>query len=108
MTDGTTARPARVLPALAPLGSRVTTLVRRTPFTSTVVLVMIVGGFATGAFWRAAADQAWYPWVAYGVPSLESGRWWTLLSGPFLAVVPPFYLFMTGSFALFVGWAEWR
>jgi lysylphosphatidylglycerol synthetase-like protein (DUF2156 family) len=108
MSDSTTARPARALPALAPLRSRVLTLVRRAPFTSAVVLVMIVAGFATGAFWRAAADQPWYPWIAYGVPSLEGGRWWTLFSGPFLAVVPPFYLVMTGSFALFVGWAEWR
>ncbi|MFR9804639.1 bifunctional lysylphosphatidylglycerol flippase/synthetase MprF [Pseudonocardia sp. RS010] len=107
MTDGTTAH-ARLLPALVPLASRATTLVRRTPFTSAVVLVMIVAGLATGAFWRAAADQPWYPWIAYGVPSLESGRWWTLLTGPFLAVVPPFYLAMTGSFAVFVGWAEWR
>jgi lysylphosphatidylglycerol synthetase-like protein (DUF2156 family) len=108
MTDGTTARPARVLPALAPVVTITRTLVRRTPFTSAVVLVMIVSGLATGGLWRAAAEQAWYPWVAYGVPSLTHGRWWTLFSGPFLAVVPPFYLAMTGSFALLVGWAEWR
>jgi lysylphosphatidylglycerol synthetase-like protein (DUF2156 family) len=83
-------------------------LVRRVPFTSAVVLVMIVLGFASGSLWHAAEDQAWYPWIAYGVPTLEAGRWWTLLSGPLFAVVPPFYLAMTGSFALLVGWAEWR
>ena len=80
----------------------------RLPFTSAVVLVMIVLALVTGSFWRAAEDAAWYPSVAYGVPSLEAGRWWTLLSGPFFAVVPVFYLAMTGSFAVLVGWAEWR
>jgi len=80
----------------------------RLPFTSAVVLVMIVLALVTGSFWRAAEDAAWYPSVAYGVPSLEAGRWWTLLSGPFFAVVPVFYVAMTGSFAVLVGWAEWR
>lgn len=85
-----------------------THLIRRLPFTSAVVVAMIALGLATGTLWRAAEDASWYPMVAYGVPSLEAGRWWTLLTGPFFAVVPLFYLAMTGSFALLVGYAEWR
>lgn len=83
-------------------------LARRLPFTTAVVLAMIVLGLVTGSFWQAAEDHSWYPAIAYGVPSLEAGRWWTLLTGPFFAVVPLFYLAMTGSFALLVGYAEWR
>ena len=87
---------------------RIPTLLRRLPFTSAVTAVMIVAGVATGSFWKPAEEHSWYPWIAYGVPSLVEGRWWTLLSGPFLAVVPVFYVAMTGSFVLLVGFSEWR
>ncbi|ALG15167.1 hypothetical protein AOZ06_30140 [Kibdelosporangium phytohabitans] len=86
----------------------VTTLRQRLPFTSTVVLATLVLAVATGALWNAAEDRAAYPFVAYGVSSLEAGRWWTMLTGPFFAVVPWYYLPMVGSFALFAGFAEWR
>ncbi len=81
---------------------------RRLPFTTTVVLVMLVASIATGALWHAAEDASWYPYVAFGLPSFEAGRWWTLVTGAFFAVKPLYYLPMTGSFALLVGWAEWR
>ncbi len=81
---------------------------QRLPFTSTVVLAMLVLAVATGALWNAAEDRAAYPFIAYGLPSLEAGRWWTMLTGPFFAVVPWFYLPMVGSFALFAGFAEWQ
>ncbi|MCW0214880.1 MAG: hypothetical protein OJJ54_16095 [Pseudonocardia sp.] len=80
---------------------------RRLPFTSAIVVVMLVVGVATRALWRPAEDASWYPAVAYGLPSFAEDRWWTLLTGPFLAIVPLAYLAMTGSFALFVGAAEW-
>ncbi|MFT7835697.1 hypothetical protein Q5530_06065 [Saccharothrix sp. BKS2] len=83
-------------------------VVRRVPFTTAVVVVMIVVGVVSGALWTAAEDQSWWPEVAYGVPSLAAGRWWTLLTGPFLAIAPWAYGFMVGSFALFAGWCEWR
>ncbi|GAB3162810.1 DUF2156 domain-containing protein [Amycolatopsis stemonae] len=81
---------------------------RRLPFTSGVVLAMLVLAVATGAVWNAAEDRAAYPFVAYGLPSLETGRWWTMLTGPFFAVIPWYYLPMVGSFALFAGFAEWQ
>ena len=81
---------------------------RRLPFTTTVVLIMLVASIATGALWHAAEDASWYPYVAFGLPSFEAGRWWTLVTGAFFAVKPLYYLPMTGSFALLVGWAEWR
>ena len=81
---------------------------RRLPFTTTVVVAMLIVGLATGALWRQAMDQPWYPDVAFGLPSFVAGRWWTLVSGAFFALTPWFYLPMVGSFALFVGWAEFH
>ena len=81
---------------------------RRLPFTTTVVVAMLVLGLATGSLWRAAADAPWYPQIAFGVPSFAAGRWWTPATGAFFAIGPWFYLPMTGSFALLVGWAEYQ
>ncbi|MCR6484509.1 DUF2156 domain-containing protein [Amycolatopsis sp. OK19-0408] len=86
----------------------ITVLRQRLPFTSTVVLAMLLLAVVTGALWNAAEDRAAFPFVAYGLPSLESGRWWTMLTGPFFAVIPWYYLPMVGSFALFAGFAEWQ
>lgn len=79
---------------------------RKLPFTTTVVAAMLIFGVATGSLWHAAADASWYPDVAFGVPSLTEGRWWTLVTGVFFAVKPWYYLPMVVSFALLVGWAE--
>jgi lysylphosphatidylglycerol synthetase-like protein (DUF2156 family) len=88
--------------------STVAVLRQRLPFTSGVTLAMLVLAIASGALWNAAEDRAVYPFVAYGLPSLEAGRWWTMLTGPFFAVIPLYYLPMVGSFALFAGFAEWK
>src|SRR3954464_876748 len=81
----------------------VAVLRERLPFTSGVTLAMLVLAVATGALWTAAEDRAAFPFVAYGLPSLESGRWWTMFTGPFFAVIPWYYLPMVGSFVLFAG-----
>ncbi|WP_433273697.1 hypothetical protein ACQPZF_19755 [Actinosynnema sp. CS-041913] len=82
-------------------------VLRRLPFTVAVVVVMLVVGVVSGALWSDAVDAPWYPWVAFGVPSLAEGRWWTPVTGSFLAIVPAAYVPMVGTFALFVGAAEW-
>ncbi|MBB5958075.1 hypothetical protein FHS29_004683 [Saccharothrix tamanrassetensis] len=87
---------------------RTAEVLRRLPFTVSVVVVMLVVGVASGALWTDAVDEPWYPEVAFGVPSLAEGRWWTPVTGSFLAIVPAAYVPMTGTFALFVGLAEWR
>jgi lysylphosphatidylglycerol synthetase-like protein (DUF2156 family) len=81
---------------------------RRLPFTTTVVVAMLLVGLATGALWRQVMDQPWFPVVAFGLPSFVDGRWWTLVTGAFFALTPWFYLPMAGSFALLVGWAEFH
>jgi hypothetical protein len=54
--------------------------------TTTVVVALIVIGLATGAFWNQVVEgTSLYGHVAYGLPSLQEGRWWTFLSGMFFA-----------------------
>nr|WP_083466071.1 DUF2156 domain-containing protein [Kibdelosporangium sp. MJ126-NF4]CEL12980.1 Putative membrane protein [Kibdelosporangium sp. MJ126-NF4]CTQ98665.1 hypothetical protein [Kibdelosporangium sp. MJ126-NF4] len=104
----TTAASATEPIARGPVRRTVTALRQRLPFTSTVVLAMLLLAVATGALWSAIEDRAVFPFVGYGVSSLEAGRWWTVVTGPFFAVTPWYYLPMVGSFALLVGFAEWR
>ena len=52
---------------------------RRCPFTVAVVTAMLVVGLATTTIWNPAEQQPWYPNVAFGLPSFQSGRWWTLV-----------------------------
>src|SRR4051812_47337612 len=83
------------------------TVVRRIPFTTAVVLLVLAVGVATGSLWTPVSERAWFPDVAYGLPSLTAGAWWTVLTGSLLALTPVFYLAVIGSFLLFVGTAEW-
>ncbi|WP_326836214.1 DUF2156 domain-containing protein [Amycolatopsis rhabdoformis] len=81
---------------------------RRAPFTTVVVVAMVVLGIATGTLWSAVESRDWFPQVSYGMPSLTAGRWWTFLTGPFFALNPLFYVPVAGGFALLVGPAEAR
>ncbi|WP_344867884.1 DUF2156 domain-containing protein [Amycolatopsis ultiminotia] len=87
---------------------RFAVLWHRLPFTTIVVLAILVAGFVSGALWHAAEHQGAFTYYAYGLPSMEHGRWWTLATGPFFALRPLFYLPMAGSFALLAGFAEWQ
>src|SRR3954465_12264936 len=88
--------------------SRLATLVRKVPFTTTVVLVIVVVGLATGSLWTPVSERTWFPDVAYGLPSLIAGAWWTPATGSLFALSPVFYIPVLASFVLFVGFAEWR
>jgi lysylphosphatidylglycerol synthetase-like protein (DUF2156 family) len=81
---------------------------RRLPFTMIVVALLLVIAVATGTLWNSVQTRAWYPDIAYGLPGIEAGRWWTLVTGAFFALTPIFYLPVTGGFALLVGFTEWR
>jgi phosphatidylglycerol lysyltransferase len=89
-------------------GGTLAAVVRTVPFTTAVVLVVLVVGIATGSLWTPVPERTWFPDVAYGLPSLTGGAWWTPLTGSLLALSPVFYLAVIGSFLLFVGFAEWR
>ncbi|MER7581921.1 DUF2156 domain-containing protein [Kitasatospora sp. NPDC097691] len=84
------------------------TTIRRFPFTITVCAVILVTGLAVGGLWHAVSDRSWYPDVAYGLPSFEDGRWWTLVTGSPLCATPLDYLPMLLAAGLLIGLAEAR
>ena len=94
-------------PHLLRRGRGLATLVRRMPFTTAVVLLILVVGIATGALWSPVTERPWFRGIAYGVPSLADGRLVDPADRPFCALaglLPP----VVGSFALLVGFAEWK
>jgi phosphatidylglycerol lysyltransferase len=89
-------------------GHGLVAVVRRIPFTTAVVLVILVVGIATGSLWTPISERTWFPEAAFGLPPLTEGAWWTPLTGSLLALSPVFYVAVIASFLLFVGYAEWR
>jgi lysylphosphatidylglycerol synthetase-like protein (DUF2156 family) len=114
LTDGTTVMAEQLVagshrwPIFAGAGATAALLWRRAPFTTVVVAVMLVAGLASGALWTSAPEHGWYAGVAYGLPALADGKWWTVLTGAFFAMNPLYYLPVAGGFAVLVGLAEWR
>src|SRR5436190_1300409 len=70
----------------------------RIPFTLAVVALMLVAGVVTGALWWPLPGSPWWGRVAYGLPALEAGRWWTPLTGVFFASTPLQYVAVAGGF----------
>jgi len=83
-------------------------VLRRVPFTASVVLLMLVLAVVYETLWTPIEQLPIYPKVAFGLPAFEAGRWGTLAFGAFFALIPIFYLFVAGGFALLVGFAEFR
>src|SRR5690606_5979588 len=75
-------------PPLATAGRAVVTAARRLPVTAVIVAALLVTGVVFEALFRSARHATWFPDVAYGVPALEGGRWWTLVTGPWLGLTP--------------------
>ncbi len=115
MSDPTTADPlpdsgdpdvsAPEASATAP--PRALAVLRRVPFTATVVALMLVLGVLTGSLWNALQDSDLFDVVAYGLPAFRDNRWWTVVTGSLFALTPLQYVAVTGGFAVLVGWAEW-
>ncbi|WP_042369899.1 bifunctional lysylphosphatidylglycerol flippase/synthetase MprF [Streptacidiphilus neutrinimicus] len=87
---------------------KVAALVLRVPFTVATAAAVLVVALATGGLWNALQDRSWYPDVAFGLPSLEAGRWWTPITGSMLGATPLDYLPIIVGFVLLVGFAELR
>ena len=96
-----------VEPELA-AANRVVTVLRTFPFTISVVVLMLVLGVATGSLWNALNERDLFQTVAYGLPSFQAGRWYTVVTGALFALTPLQYVAVTGGFAVLVGWSEWR
>ncbi|WP_206475055.1 bifunctional lysylphosphatidylglycerol flippase/synthetase MprF [Dietzia sp. KRD202] len=86
----------------------VATAARRLPVTAVIVAALLVTGVALEALWRSARDATWFPDVAYGVPALEGGRWWTLVTGPWLGLTPLQHMSLLVLVVAGIGMGEWR
>ncbi|MFJ9456269.1 bifunctional lysylphosphatidylglycerol flippase/synthetase MprF [Kitasatospora sp. NPDC101447] len=103
--------PADTSPRWRRTGSAVTAMAstaRRLPFTTGTAVVILLVGLSLGGLWNSLSDRSWYPDVAYGLPSFEAGRWWTLVTGSLLCATPADYLLVTLGIVLLVGLAEAR
>jgi hypothetical protein len=108
------ARPAvaTVEPTRAPTEPTVLTravgVIRRVPYTTGVVVAMILFGLAIGAFWRELDGTVWWDRFAYGLPALRDGRVWTPITGSLLAEIPTQYIPIGAVVILGIGLCEWR
>lgn len=83
-------------------------IARRLPWTATALAVMILLGLVTGGLWRDLYYTEWWDRLAYGLPALQEGRWWTPVTGSFIAALPSQYLTLLVFFAVMSGFCEWR
>lgn len=70
---------------------RVAAAVRRVPVTGALALALLVVGVASTGLWTPFAASPLHETVAYGLPALEAGRWWTPVTGTFFVSVPWLY-----------------
>lgn len=82
--------------------------VRRLPFTAALAIALAVVGVATGSLWSRANDKAWYHEVAFGLPALREGKWWTPISSAFVEPGPWLYVLAFVVVIVGMGWAEWQ
>ncbi|CDK01114.1 conserved membrane hypothetical protein [Microbacterium sp. C448] len=67
-------------------------LVRAMPGTLTLLVLIVVVGIVGQGLWRPVTEQPWFEAVAYGLPALEAGRWWTPFTGTFFVAHPVVYI----------------
>lgn len=82
-------------------------VVRRIPATLTMVLLILAVGVISSGLWAPFEDTTLFPTVAYGLPNLADGRWWTPLTGTFFVNQPWVYLFTIAGF-WGMGYLEFR
>ncbi|PAY22887.1 hypothetical protein CEY15_11210 [Dietzia natronolimnaea] len=81
---------------------------RRLPVTAIVLAALLVTGVVFETLWRAAPVAPWFEGVAYGVPALEGGRWWTVFVGPWFGMTPLQHASLLVLVAAGFGVGEWR
>jgi len=67
-------------------------VVRTIPATLALLILIIGAGLVGQALWRPVTEQPWFEAVAYGLPALEAGRWWTPFTGTFFVAHPVVYI----------------
>lgn len=79
--------------------ARLMALARRVPFTLALAGILILVGLLSSGLWRPFTESELFPAVAYGLPALEEGRWWTPVTGTFFVTTPWVYLAGVPAFA---------
>ena len=64
-----------------------------------LVVALLVAGVVWQGLWQPFHDNPLFDVVAYGLPALSEGRWWTPITGTFFVDQPWVYLFTISSFA---------
>ena len=73
-------------------------VVRRVPATLAMIALILVAGVIWQGLWRPFEDSDLFESVAYGLPALADGRWWTPVTGTFFVNQPWVYVFTIGGF----------
>ncbi|MFS6529682.1 DUF2156 domain-containing protein [Microbacterium aurugineum] len=81
-------------PSLHPLPA----FARRIPSTLTMVVLILAVGVIWRGLWAPFEDSDLFPTVAYGLPNLAEGKWWTPLTGTFFVNQPWVYVFTIAGF----------
>ena len=84
------------------------TAFRRLPFTAALTVALAIVGVATGSLWGRANDKSWYREVAFGLPALREGKWWTPISSAFVEPGPWLYVIAFVAVIVGLGWADWQ
>lgn len=77
---------------------RILHVTSRMPATLLIVAVVLVVGAVWQGLWSPFEEAALYDTVAYGLPALEAGRWWTPVTGSFFVNQPWVYIFTLSGF----------
>jgi phosphatidylglycerol lysyltransferase len=76
---------------LSPARHPILRTLRAAPASVALVTILLVVGVAGGGLWTPAIEQDWFAAIAYGLPALEEGRWWTPITGTFFVASPWVY-----------------
>lgn len=73
-------------------------VVRRIPATLIMVLLILIVGVVWNGLWAPFEDTKLFQTVAYGLPNLVDGKWWTPVTGTFFVNQPWVYVFTIAGF----------
>ena len=82
-------------------------ILARVPATLTLIVLILVAGVVWQGLWQPFEDNPAYDVVAYGLPALSDGRWWTPVTGAFFVNQPWVYILTIAGFAG-MGFLEYR
>lgn len=84
--------------ARTPTSHPVAAVLRRIPATLAMVAVILAVGVIWQGLWTPFEKTDLFGTVAYGLPNLAQGMWWTPLTGTFFVNEPWVYLFTISGF----------